>query len=322
MTATREILKGKSTNEFKDMFDYQEAVNNKALGPIYIGSLQGVIGQMRKDIDAKEDKSEHFGKMFCPERPNRPVEEQNWSYEKNMAFMAGAIDAGRSAILTTKIENYCKSDKEIGITPHEILWLADNGYTFSPNPGNPEETIAKLTEKPQFKIKPYQDQKNRTIDAGEIRQRIRAIRDDVLEQRRVLSQQQTRSDTLNWRRQDDAELATSSTTSSAPKNVLSTSSNVNQSVVSTSSTNNPAVTTVPGEVKSTGKYIPPGRRGNTQANSALLQSTPTSNLPTTTRTATLTNVASNIPSVTAPTVSMRQVPLQPNVAYKPHRHQK
>jgi len=50
-----------------------------------------------------------------------------WEYEKNKAFIAGVIIAGRECILKTPIENYNKD--YITGTFDELLWLQDHGYS-------------------------------------------------------------------------------------------------------------------------------------------------------------------------------------------------
>lgn len=74
----------------------------------YIGSIsdpKSPITKMIADIEKHPDKkdSSYFGAFFYPDQDIGG----KWTYEKNKAFMAGAIDAGRTFILVTDIvESY------------------------------------------------------------------------------------------------------------------------------------------------------------------------------------------------------------------------
>ncbi len=55
---------------------------------------------------------------------------EQWTYEKNQAFWAGGIDAGRSFVLITPLENSAIGTIRNRYTGDEMLWLLDNGYRF------------------------------------------------------------------------------------------------------------------------------------------------------------------------------------------------
>ena len=54
---------------------------------------------------------------------------EEWSYEKNQAFWAGAIEKRRPLVLCSPYHMYHEASNT---TIHEMLWLHDNGYTFEP----------------------------------------------------------------------------------------------------------------------------------------------------------------------------------------------
>lgn len=206
MSSARSVVE-KPASDFKETLDYREDYVNREKGPIHIGSRfpGGRIDGIIKDIEEKEDKSEYFGRIFCPERSNRPEEEQGWSYEKNMSYMAGAIEGQRSVILTTDIRFY-GNPRNLGITNDEILWLANNGYSFRPNPENLEETIAEPGQKVEFKLIQFRNEKGRVIDTVEMEKKINNIKNEVLAQREVISQQSSyKINTNNITKQPDTQ---------------------------------------------------------------------------------------------------------------------
>ncbi len=60
---------------------------------------------------------------------NRNNLKEMWSYKKNQAFWAGAIEKRRPLVLCSPYHMYNQASNT---TIHEMLWLHDNGYTFEP----------------------------------------------------------------------------------------------------------------------------------------------------------------------------------------------
>lgn len=228
--------------------DYQEAANNSHLGAVYMGSLQD-IGYMGQDIEQNKQSSCHYGRVFCPERPDRPDYGpiNNWSYEKNMAFFAGVIASKRPVVLMTDIDLY--GHRKTGATTHELLWLNDNGYTFKPDPSNPKQTLAippnQTSSHPMMFH--YQDQDRREFDLRSMLNRIRAIKDDVLKQRQTIQ-------------------SSVASVSSPPPSISSASTASNKYVppsLRTAAINKTSLTSIPAsptQSVTNQKYIPPSKR--------------------------------------------------------------
>lgn len=75
----------RSTSEFKGMSDYQEAFQNAGKNFIFIGHPDD-LENYKQDIDHNQEDSQYFGCVLFPER-----RQEDWNYEKNKAFFAGAI---------------------------------------------------------------------------------------------------------------------------------------------------------------------------------------------------------------------------------------
>ncbi|CAL7963473.1 hypothetical protein GAMM_40290 [Gammaproteobacteria bacterium] len=118
------------TSQFRDAIDYKEAFANKGKGPIFIGHRPD-LAEYYNDIDKEGDSSMYYGCVLYPESPTRK-DGRKWTYEKNQAFWAGAIDSNRDFLLINNINDY----KMCGGTIDELLWLKDNGYEFSMNEDN------------------------------------------------------------------------------------------------------------------------------------------------------------------------------------------
>lgn len=94
-------------------------------------------------------KQSHPGRILHPEARG-----EDWTLEKNMAFMAGAIEANNTFLIVTPLpeiadrakrgfEGKCFIKGKLGYTTAEILWLQDNGYTFeTKHQDNPKLTWA------------------------------------------------------------------------------------------------------------------------------------------------------------------------------------
>lgn len=140
-----------------NVFNPTKRVNWKSLHSIidrlkekvvnYTGTDRAAIN---KDIELLEESSDknlnfynwtnQFGKIFnnlCDKLDlkiaNRTINYNNmkeeWSYEKNMAFWAGAIEKRKPLVLCSP---YFMYENVSNTTIHEMLWLHDNGYTFEP----------------------------------------------------------------------------------------------------------------------------------------------------------------------------------------------
>jgi hypothetical protein len=69
--------------------------------------------------------------------------EGDWTFEKNMAFMAAAIQQGRTFRLVTPLssyQNHC-DNQMLSCTMCEMLLLLDHGYEIKPYEWDPKQTI-------------------------------------------------------------------------------------------------------------------------------------------------------------------------------------
>lgn len=154
------------TEDFKGEIDYEEGNSIKPedkkdeRGPVYFGvrnrknpgrdsikkcrilnrelKENEVLTTYYKDLEKSEKNSRYYGRVFYPERRDDGDGKEIWTYKKNRAFWAGAIDAKKEFVLVTPIEHY--QDGFISGTVSEILWLHDNGYSFGPVKNNPFKT--------------------------------------------------------------------------------------------------------------------------------------------------------------------------------------
>jgi len=121
-------------------FNYSEREDNseRFRKPSELEKSTLSVKMCQEDIDHYGKKSKYFGRVFYPEIKN-PVTGQRGKYtpQKNRAYWAGAINAGRTFVLRTSIWRYSR----LSGTVIEILWLKDNGYTFSFDPNNPTMMI-------------------------------------------------------------------------------------------------------------------------------------------------------------------------------------
>lgn len=329
MSATRPV---KSTDYFKSMPDYQEAQQFQEKYA-HIGSLNlPPLKEMRDKVITKGVNADCFGDFFCPERTG------DWSYEKNQAFMAGAIDANRAFILVTDIiEGYQGIKAPRSGTVKELLWLKDNGYTFEPHPNNIAWTIAKPPEKPLtsriIDNYGYYDKVQSYALANEIINKLHEIKEEVLQKRKEIQNKLNPSDSDKELKKDSEKIKdnTEAKTAVSMSASLSASSSVSSST--SSSTSLPPRP----DPKNTNKYIPPGRREDKQTSLNSVSTATTKKSPASASTSmswrapentslgpasttNLTKAISNIPSVSAPTVSMRQTPFTPHRT-KPKNHQ-
>lgn len=139
------------TFDFKSMPDYKEG-NYSGCQAVLFGMRNCKFSQKlkRKLMPAETLEWYHnmrawwgvgYGGIFNPRLRidiSTGMPEQ-WEYPKNQAFWAGAIDAGKSFLLLTPIDHY---GGYISYTVHEMFWLEDNGYTFTPNSCNIQQTLA------------------------------------------------------------------------------------------------------------------------------------------------------------------------------------
>ncbi|MCS5711530.1 hypothetical protein [Candidatus Berkiella aquae] len=125
----REDLTDLSVLRRTESADYQEGLMKTEDMTAYIGTLKKNAGS-KKHLTEEQTiafyvrKPASVGRVLDPERRG-----DTWSYEKNKAFMLGAIEAGKTFILVTPKGIYDKS--YITQTVDELLWLKDNGYTFT-----------------------------------------------------------------------------------------------------------------------------------------------------------------------------------------------
>lgn len=186
-------MRSNLTRDFKAMQDYIEA--SQGQGEAFIGSFKTApFPGYHADVKTRGPASPYFGQVFCPERLGRtdidPVQEvPAWSYEKNQAFIAGVIDANRPVRLIADISFY---QKKITGTVDEIVWLADNGYTFIPDPNNPLDTLILPPDPPrapeQRIINYYENGRSLTpSERTEMYEKFLAIRRNILVARPVSS---------------------------------------------------------------------------------------------------------------------------------------
>lgn len=162
-----------NTNIFQAMTDYQEA--QQGHGPVYFGRRQHVNAPTRP-----------LGSALYPERRG-----EQWDYEKNKAFFAGAINAQRSFILVSDIETETGALQN-GYTCDEIRWLQDVGYTFTPDPNNIRQTVAQppAVFHQQPSIRDYNKHYGTETDPLQVKiQRFQMVKNDILQQRQTLQQQ-------------------------------------------------------------------------------------------------------------------------------------
>lgn len=126
------IMPRKNTTDFQQEKDYQEARQTE--GMAYFGSPAELVS-LREDLALNQRGSEFYGCIFYPEWRNEY--HPDTVYEQNKAFWAGLIDARRPLTLLTDISKF----RGLGNTVDEMFWLQDNGYTFSPDPNHPIQTV-------------------------------------------------------------------------------------------------------------------------------------------------------------------------------------
>lgn len=125
----REDLTDLSVLRRTESVDYQEGLTKTDDMIAYIGTLKKDEGR-KKHLTEEQTiafyvrKEGSVGRVLDPERRG-----DTWSYEKNKAFMLGAIEAGKTFILVTPKSIYDKPF--VTQTVDELLWLKDNGYTFT-----------------------------------------------------------------------------------------------------------------------------------------------------------------------------------------------
>jgi len=175
----------RSTSEFKGLPDYQEAFQNADKEYVFIGHPDD-LEEYKQDIYYNQEASQYFGCALLPER-----RQEEWNYEKNKAFFAGAIDAKRSMLLISNIEHF----KVGGTTVDELFWLQDNGYEFRLLQENPLQTLAiptNVSDNPQ--IRDYDKGKGTEKMLSWTARRIRfieSIKNPILQMRSQSSTQPT-----------------------------------------------------------------------------------------------------------------------------------
>ncbi|MBX3709102.1 MAG: hypothetical protein KIT56_00690 [Gammaproteobacteria bacterium] len=181
------------TSIFSDWPDYQEgAMRDK--GTVYFGSLYH-LGTYHDDIKIKGEASVYIGRVLWPQRVARGY--TIWSYEINMAFWAGIIDQKRSLLLLTDIKQYPKKNGEKSGTISELLWLQDNEYTFAPNPNDPMTTYC---YPPKDASTPSVIIDYRFVNSNDSLNRVRKLRDEVLDKRKHQFGHQLSKNTLYKKR--------------------------------------------------------------------------------------------------------------------------
>ena len=113
---------------------YKEA--NETTGYVYMGRADH-LAPYHSDVLKFRDRSKFYGCVLCPEM----YDGEEWTYEHNKAFIAGAIEARRSFIIVSDLDT-ASAPLRNGYTADELFWLKDNGYTFKPNPSNSLQTLA------------------------------------------------------------------------------------------------------------------------------------------------------------------------------------
>ncbi|MCS5711521.1 hypothetical protein [Candidatus Berkiella aquae] len=116
-------------DKLRQFEDYKEGAHVTDDSIAYLGSTSNkrkTKTHLRDEqvIQYYRERPEFYGKVLNPEGRN-----DNWTYEKNQAFMLGAIEAKKTFILITPRSEYDHS--YVTTTIDELLWLKDNGYTFS-----------------------------------------------------------------------------------------------------------------------------------------------------------------------------------------------
>lgn len=166
-----------SLEQLREWPEYHESRNSVPKKPILLGTRSD---KRKSKWHLKPDqmlahymKPENFevGTVLCPERDDRL-----WSYEMNMAFMLGGIEAGRCFQLITPRTEYESSF--ITGTIDELLWLEDNGYSFIINLDNTVSCLPPLSF-PNFDspavMKRYQGGNGQHGNQAELNERKRKI---------------------------------------------------------------------------------------------------------------------------------------------------
>jgi len=118
------VRQAPSIEELRKMEDYKIAYE----APEYL-----FIGQSK---DIQSYYLDYPGRILHPEARG-----DVWTLEKNMAFMAGAIEAHKNFLIVTplsriasharkQLKQQMRIRNKLGYTSAEVLWLYDNGYTF------------------------------------------------------------------------------------------------------------------------------------------------------------------------------------------------
>ena len=156
MQSANDLQKKYDTVYFINESDYLEGASNPSKA-VLLGNLNTTLKKYYQDIDQYGEKSKYVGRILYPERPGRKLpngEMPKWTYEKNMAFIAGIIDTNRPVILMTDIEFYNNNKPKMTGTITEILWLVDNGYTLKANTSDSSQMAL---------VPPAQPQKDRKL---------------------------------------------------------------------------------------------------------------------------------------------------------------
>jgi hypothetical protein len=106
---------------------------------------------------------------------------EEWTYEKNQAFWAGAIEKKRRFLLTTDIIHY---GRKLTGTVDEILWLQDNGYMFEPYKKDITQTlISPPANLNNLIIRDYGNGYGKEGNAKDMMTRLGDIKKSILQQR-------------------------------------------------------------------------------------------------------------------------------------------
>lgn len=118
---------------YQNALDYLEGKMPTDDMYVYLGTYnKNKKYKYREDqtLDKKINDPDFLGKILHPEG-----RKENWTYGKNQAFIAGAIDARKTFVLVTPIRHYLNNTFPTR-TKHEILWICENGYSMIKNRNN------------------------------------------------------------------------------------------------------------------------------------------------------------------------------------------
>ncbi|MCS5711528.1 hypothetical protein [Candidatus Berkiella aquae] len=163
LRVTNESFANLSSLRENQQTDYQEGLMKTDDSIAYIGSLGSDILKPEQTVEpyrAANARANNIGKVLNPEARYDSSTGKNeiWTYQKNQAFMLGAIEARKTFILVTP-KNHYKNNPGVTGTIDELLWLKDNGYTFTEQDDGTTRCVPPTSPRSEFSIRNYNNGK-------------------------------------------------------------------------------------------------------------------------------------------------------------------